>query len=236
VITVGAIPNPVLNEMISTRRTLDNSQTERNVAGEISSEHAEALYGAVLKCCPLTVVEIGMACGYSTLAILTALKEGGRGGQLISIDPYQSTEFQGAGLNSVRRSGMEACHQLIEEVDYVALPELLKRKCKIDFAYIDGWHTFDYALLDFFYIDKMLNVQGIVAFNDAGYLAVHRVLRFLMSHRRYREIDVGLKRRYTGRNAFFTTARRLMGINTNDRYFQKIEAWEPDWHHFYARF
>src|SRR6476660_7105799 len=43
VITVGAIPNPVLNEMISTRRTLDNSQTERNVAGEISSEHAEAL-------------------------------------------------------------------------------------------------------------------------------------------------------------------------------------------------
>jgi hypothetical protein len=86
---------------------------------------------------------------------------------------------------------MEAGHQLIEEVDYIALPELVKRKCRIDFAYIDGWHTFDYVLLDFFYIDKMLNTQGIVAFNDAGYLSVHRVLKFMISHRKYRESTHG---------------------------------------------
>jgi hypothetical protein len=34
-----------------------------------------------------------MAFGYATLAILTALREGGAGGQLISIDPNQRTNI-----------------------------------------------------------------------------------------------------------------------------------------------
>jgi hypothetical protein len=26
---------------------------------------------------------------------------------------------------------------------------------QVDFAFMDGWHTFDYTLLDFFYTDKL---------------------------------------------------------------------------------
>jgi len=40
---------------------------------------------------------------------------------------------------------------------------------RIDFAFIDGAHTFDHVLVDFFYIDRMLNVGGIVAFDDVGF-------------------------------------------------------------------
>jgi hypothetical protein len=81
----------------------------------------------------------------------------------------------------------------------------------------------------------MLNVGGLIAFNDCGYRAVHRVIRFVLSHRKYREIDVGLPRDYRGRNALVTASRRLTGRSSSERYFEKLEAWEPSWN-FYARF
>src|SRR2546430_2562648 len=34
-------------------------------------------------------------------------------------------------------------------------PKLLARNEKIDFAFLDGQHTFDYVLVDFFYVDKI---------------------------------------------------------------------------------
>ena len=49
---------------------------------------------------------------------------------------------------------------------------------RIDFAFIDGAHTFDHALVDFFYIDRMLNVGGIVAFDDLGFPCIEKVCRF----------------------------------------------------------
>ena len=58
-------------------------------------------------------------------------------------------------------------------------------------VYIDGWHTFDYALLDFFYADKLLDTGGLVGFNDCHYPSIERVLRFVVRHRHYREVDVG---------------------------------------------
>jgi len=42
----------------------------------------------------------------------------------------------------------------------------LARGVKIDFAFVDGWHTFDYTLIDFFYIDKILRSGGLVSFHS----------------------------------------------------------------------
>ncbi|HET9729781.1 MAG TPA: class I SAM-dependent methyltransferase, partial [Acidimicrobiia bacterium] len=124
-------------------------------------------------------------------------------------------------------------HRLIEAFDYVALPDLLRAGTAIEFAYIDGWHTFDYTLLDFFYLDKMLQPGGIVAFNDCHYPAVEKVTSFVVRHRRYVEEDVGIPARRIVRARWH----RLIGrwVNVNDRYFRKLEAWEPDYK-FYAPF
>jgi hypothetical protein len=113
----------------------------------------------------------------------------------------------------------------MEDYDYFALPELLRRKLPVDFAYIDGWHTFDYTLLDFFYLDKMLKVGGIVAFNDCSWPAVEKAMRFVTSHRQYREISVGLPQ------VFFEGC----PYRNEDRYFIKLEAGEPKWD-FFAEF
>jgi hypothetical protein len=62
-----------------------------------------------------------------------------------------------------------------------------------------------------------------------------RVTRFVTTHRRYREIDVGLRRRYASRDVP-TTIRRLATLRSkSDRYFRKLETWEPP-SDFYARF
>jgi hypothetical protein len=56
----------------------------------------------------------------------------------------------------------------------------------VDFAFVDGWHTFDHVLVDFFYIDRLLRVGGIVVFDDASMPAIHRICRYIATNRQYR--------------------------------------------------
>ena len=62
---------------------------------------------------------------------------------------------------------------------------MINSKINVDFAFIDGWHTFDYTLVDFFLIDKILNNGGIVAFHDGYGRSKQKVFRFLETHRNY---------------------------------------------------
>jgi predicted O-methyltransferase YrrM len=197
--------------------------------------HANALHRTVRDLDPTTVLEVGMAYGIATLAIATAIDDGASGGQVISIDPHQSRHWRNIGVLNLQRAGLDHHHRLIERVDYLALPQLVADRQTIQFAYIDGWHTFDYTMLDFFYIDRMLAPGGVVAFNDCALPSVRKVMRFVTSHRQYREIDVGLRRRYATRDVP-TTIRRLATLRSkSDRYFRKVETWEPPTD-FYARF
>lgn len=230
-----SIPSPLIGEIFERRQVVDGEGRAQPLHSAISEEYARALYGAVLARRPRMAVEIGMAFGISTLAILTALREIGADGRLISIDPRQSTGFHGIGIANVRRAGFTDRHELIEAFDYAALPRLLEQGTRLQFAYIDGWHTFDYTLLDFFYLDKLLDPGGVIGFNDAGWRSVHKVLGFVRTHRKYREIDVGLPRDYRGINPLGVLSRWWTGRSHADRYFEKLEAWEPKWD-FFARF
>ena len=229
------VPSPVLAEIYQTRSVTDHDGTRVDLHGNISVAHANALYRTVRDLAPQTVIEIGMAFGVASLAITSALAVAGRGGQLISIDPNQSRHWRNIGVLNVRRAELDGHHRLIERVDYLALPELVGDGQTIELGYIDGWHTFDYTLLDFFYLDKMLVPGGVVAFNDCAMPSVHKVMRFVRAHRRYHELDVGLSRRYVSRDVP-TTIRRLATLRSkSDRYFEKLETWEPP-SDFHARF
>src|SRR5262245_23921222 len=58
----------------------------------------------------------------------------------------------------------------------------LARNEKIDFAFLDGQHTFDYVLVDFFYVDKLLSVGGIIVFDDLQYPSVRKVCRYVLTN------------------------------------------------------
>lgn len=202
------------------------------VDAAIEPRFAEALTRQVRACKPKLAIEIGMAGGISTLAILAGLDPDAR---LISIDPFQDTQWQGAGRKRVAQSDRAASHELRQEFDYLALPALLREGLQVDFAYIDGMHTFDYVALDAFFVDKLLPVGGVVGFNDCGFRSIHKFLRFWRDHRRYEELDAGLAPDYRGGNPLISLHRRLTGRSNQDRYFRKLDSWEPE-HNWFKDF
>lgn len=243
------MPDALIAEIYASRVVRDAEGREYPLHSEIHPEFAKALYRVVLGQRPRLAVEVGMGYGLSSLAILAALRDVGEGGELISIDPYQHGGWKGIGVANVRRAGHTDRHRLVEKADYLALPELLEEGLKVDFAYVDGYHTFDYVLMDFFFLDKLLRPGGIIGFNDCGFRAIRRVIRFVQTHRKYAELAVGLKPsfRAAGTDAELTTPRGAGGathplfstllwlMGRTDRYFRKLEDWEPAWN-FYARF
>jgi predicted O-methyltransferase YrrM len=229
----------ILKDMMDSQIACSQSGEQIPIHSSIPPAYAEALYETVLRADPAIVVEVGMAFGASSLAILSALRDGNRDGRLISIDPTQSSDWKGCGLAAIARAGLEKRHELIEDYDYNALPRLLAAGLKIDFAYIDGWHTFDYALVDWWYVDKMLTVDGIVGFNDCSWPAVDKIIKFVLSHRKYHEIDVGLPVTLAGWDHKRELLRRLtFGRKKEwyrrweDRYLKKSANWEPKWDFF----
>jgi len=143
------------------------------------------------------VLEIGMARGVSSVAILSVL---GPDARLTSVDPFQlvPSGYGGAGVQAVRAAGFGDRHVLIPEPDYVALPALLREQREFDFIFIDGYHSFDYTMLDFFYADLLLRVGGIVVFHDSNRVPVFRVCDFVAHEKPYRRLGPPLALRYHG--------------------------------------
>jgi predicted O-methyltransferase YrrM len=234
--------NPVLAEMLATGKTISASGEAVAVHSNIPVEAANALYRLVCQEKPRQILEVGMAFGVSTLSILTAIRDCAYDGRLLSIDPGQKDGWHDCGTMAVERAGLQRFHRLIQKPDYIALPQLLADGNQFGLAYLDGWHTFDYTLLDFWYADRMLPAEGIVGFNDCGWPAVDKVIRFVLTHRRYAEIEVGLGQEFLECH-WRNEIRRHLKRRTKsqfyrmgqDRYLRKQNDWEPRWD-FYADF
>lgn len=228
-------PHPLLDEIFTSKTVVDGEGQSIPLQAQITPDNVQGLYNAVVQESPTAVVEVGMAYGISSLTILAALDKAGSGGTLVSIDPYQTTNWKSGGLKTVERAGFADRHTLIEDVSYLALPRLIEQAKKFDLAYIDGYHSFDYVLVDFFMIDLLLRVGGVVGFNDCGMRSVFKAIRFVQTHKKYEELDVGIKPNYQGRNVLITLGRRVTGRKRNDRYFRKLADYKTPTK-FYARF
>ena len=147
----------------------------------ISVEEAYFLRDLVTANRPVKSLEIGLANGISALAICESL---GTGALHTVIDPLQSTYWEGSGTHVLRSAGLDNFN-LIEEPSEFALPRLCREGARFDFAFVDGNHTFDHALVDFFYIDRMLEVGGIVAFDDTDMPSLNRLMRYISRYPNY---------------------------------------------------
>lgn len=121
-------------------------------------------------------LEIGFANGVSAVYILKNINT-----SLISIDPYQKTQWKNNGVKLIKNLKLNKRHKCIEKKSYEALPELLKKDGinQYDFIFIDGWHTFDYTLVDFFYSNLLLKVGGIIIIDDALHSGVSDCDKYL---------------------------------------------------------
>lgn len=137
-----------------------------------------------------SALEIGMATGTSSVVIGEAIRRNG-GGSLTSVDPFQTSRegYDSAGLRSVKSAGLEGCHRLIKQPDYLALPRLVEDNAQFDLVFIDGYHSFDFTTVDVFYADLLLRVGGVLAIHDSSMPAVFKVLRFVEKHKPYEPIS-----------------------------------------------
>lgn len=179
--------NEVLANILETGQFTGPDGQPLSIRAQISEAQGDMLQSIVQEIKPRVSLEVGLAYGVSALFISDAMKSVG-GERHIVIDSHQMTPVwnNGAGLHNLKLAGHESLIDFHGEESQQALPKLDARGEKLDFAFIDGAHTFDHALVDFFYIDRMLNVGGVVAFDDVGFACVEKVCRFILKNRNYR--------------------------------------------------
>lgn len=170
--------NPIIAEILRTRNA-------RAREGGISTEEGGFLQEIVMEIRPRISLETGFAYGISALFICEALQKV-KGKKHFVIDPNQNSSYEGNGIRNIKKAKYDNLVEFIEVPSEVALPDLLRQRTRIDLAFIDGVHTFDHALIDFFYINKMLNVGGAVIFDDANWPSISRLCRYVSRYPCYK--------------------------------------------------
>lgn len=137
-------------------------------------------------------VEVGCANGVSSIYICAGIS-GKQNPSHTAIDPFQTGHFQGRGVANVVNAGFPF-FELIEQPSEVALPSLLSSGTSFDMAFIDGLHTADQTLLDFYYLDRLIPVGGIIAVDDVNARAVNKIVHYISTYQNYRLIGTAGRR------------------------------------------
>lgn len=137
-------------------------------------------------------LEVGFAYGMSALVFAEHHQRMKNTGiRHTIIDPNQfgkgNGHWGGIGAENLKRVGFVKGRnwRLIEKSSVYALPALVS-KVKLDLALIDGWHTFDYTLIDIFYCLEMLKVGGVLIVDDKSLKAITAVSRYV--NRAYKNV------------------------------------------------
>jgi predicted O-methyltransferase YrrM len=182
--------NPIAQEIYATRQTIaSNGQSLKLNSSEISPDESRFLARQVESNpdCRKTL-EIGCAFGLSSLAICHAMRDR-IGAHHTIVDPFQSSQWQGAGVQALRRAGFND-FSLVEELSEIALPSLLKEQGEsFDLVFVDGWHTFDHTLLDCFYALRLLKVGGRLVVDDCDWPSVAKVFKYISQYPNIVKVD-----------------------------------------------
>ncbi|MDZ4814534.1 MAG: class I SAM-dependent methyltransferase [Pseudomonadota bacterium] len=211
--------NPVIEEIVRSGNTqLPDGRLVPAHSG-IPPGSGRVIQHAIEVAKPALACEVGLAYGLSTLYILDAMRQNGDG-VLIGMDPAQNDQtWQGGGLHNVRRAGFEGRYEFHEASSQQTLPRLVDGGTRIQFAFIDGWHTFDHTLVDFFYIDSMLDVGGVIVLDDVGYPGLQRLAHFIVCNRDYAILDLDPRPKPRGwRTSVKSMTKRVFGPLVRDNH------------------
>jgi len=133
-------------------------------------------------------LEVGFAYGSSALVFAEHHQRSKNTGiSHTIIDPNQygtgSGSWEGIGAENLKRCGFikNRNWRLVEDTSTNALPMLYKKYGPgwLDVALIDGWHLFDYTLLDIFYCLQLLRVGGVLIVDDKKMKAINAVAKYV---------------------------------------------------------
>ncbi|MFD2515645.1 O-methyltransferase [Pontibacter locisalis] len=128
---------------------------------------------------PQRSLEVGLAYGISTLFILEKHREfENKTKSHIVIEPFS---WGGVAEHNIEKEGLAEYVEIRYQRSDEVLPRLYFDNIRIQFAYIDTTKVFDTVLQDFYFIDKILDVGGVVVLDDCNgkWPGVQRVARFI---------------------------------------------------------
>ena len=138
---------------ILAQQSVTDGETSDPLHSHISEADAVFITRLIQETRPQSSSRSGMAGTiFSTLIICGELERLGLTTNHIVIDPFQRTDWRGIGLRNVRAAGYDKFVEFHEERSEYVLPRLAHEGRRLDFALIDGWHSFDHALVEFFFI------------------------------------------------------------------------------------
>lgn len=146
----------------------------------IDAKSGEFIFNLVKAIKPDKTLEVGLAQGASTLHFLSALTFN-QHGQHTAIDPLQDG-FMNIGLNEVKRFGLSDRLRFFPERSDVVLPRLRAEGETFQVCLIDGDHRFDAVFTDFYHIDKILDVGGVILFDEVGSQPTEKVISFIRNN------------------------------------------------------
>src|SRR5919109_1509566 len=166
--------HPIVEQIYATKTVSDGTTTysalnEQGQPTYMDRAEGELLQRVIADVQPTSTLEVGMAYGVSTVFICEALAKLPSSAAHIAIDPYQHEKWRGIGMHNVAAAGFGTLVTLLEERSELCLPRLLQERREIQMALIDGLHVFEQCALEFYYIDRLLPVGGVVVFDDVDW-------------------------------------------------------------------
>jgi predicted O-methyltransferase YrrM len=187
-------------------RNIYANADDRLLQSAISETEGSFLHELVRSRSIRSSIEVGCGFGLSSAQICTALRDR-PGARHLMLDPFQASTFKGAGIQLLRDAGIDF-FELIEKPSEFALPGLLAARERFDFCFIDGFHTFDQTLVDFYYMNRLLKVGGIMAIDDVNHPAVNKAVKYLYTYPCYRLL--GSAGRRGARRKLLNTTKALL--------------------------
>jgi predicted O-methyltransferase YrrM len=136
-------------------------------------------------------LEIGMGYGIISFYILSNLKT-----KLISIDPEQNIKYNNYGIKLLEKLNLSKFHTLYKKNNFTILPKILikKKYNYFDFIFINGAQTFDNSLINFFYSDLLLKINGIIIIENALDYGISKFIKYIeLNYTFYKKIESPLR-------------------------------------------
>jgi len=198
--------NQVLEQILSTGAVVADDGTRFDLHSHVEPQQGAFIQQLIREIDARTTLEVGIGYGISGLFICDALAHTPDARHILIDHMQHSQWWHGIGLRNIRDAGFGDMIDFRELPSHLALPQLEMEGVSLDFAFVDGWHTFDHTLIDFFHIDRILRVGGIIAIDDAQWPSVRKACRYIVTNRRYEVVRcLG-----PGKRLRFPAVRRMM--------------------------
>lgn len=130
------------------------------------------------------IMEIGCAFGTSGMVLVNALIKKG-GGKLISVDPFQSIQWNSVGVHNINKiidlnkTNKIVNHELMEDFSSKVLDNFVNKNKYFDLIFVDGSHAFTDVIIDIFCSIKLLKKGGLMILDDVLHTGVKLVVNEL---------------------------------------------------------